>query len=107
MTHTIGDARAELSIEAGEYFVGRPIVIRVRRRGHRVDLDDRGAAVELAGRPLGWLAVAERVVAETGMNVNRAGVVFVPALVGRDIETLARRLGQASKAVYAELLEVD
>ena len=88
------------------YLPDRPVVIRVRARGRRIDLDDGGAAVALAGRPRGWLGVAERVVAESGMNVNCAGVVFVPALAGRDIDHLARRLAETSRAVYLELLEL-
>jgi hypothetical protein len=49
--------------------------------------------------PPGWLAVAERVVAEEGMNVNRAGVVFVPAVErpDRDLAAPALRLGESSQ----------
>lgn len=107
MADTVAKASDERIVEpGGDYFAGRPIQIRIRRRGHRVDLDDVGAAVDLAGRPPGWLAAAERVVAELGMNVNRAGVVFVPTFVGRDIDDLARRLAETSRAVYVELLEL-
>ena len=65
-------------------------------------------AVRLAGRPEGWLAAAERVVAREGMNVNRAGVVFVPAVEGscRDLALLALRLGESSHAVFAELIDL-
>lgn len=42
------------------------MTIRERRREHWVELDDEGRAVGLAGRPSGWLGVAERVVAEEG-----------------------------------------
>jgi hypothetical protein len=38
--------------------------------------------VQLAGKPSGWFPVAERVVVEEGLNVNRAGVVFVPVVEG-------------------------
>jgi hypothetical protein len=51
--------------------------------------------------------VAERVVAEEGFNVNRAGVVFVPVVEGRDLSLLALRLADTSRAVFAELLELD
>jgi hypothetical protein len=40
------------------------------------------------------------------MNVNRRGVVFVPAVEGRDIDALARRLGETSRACYFALLEL-
>ena len=109
MPDALTQARDERLVEPGQlYFTGRPVTIRIRRRGRRLDLDDLGAAVELAGRPGGWLPVAQRVVAETGMNVNRAGVVFVPAFEhSPNLDSLVRRLSEASKAVYAELLELD
>jgi hypothetical protein len=104
----VADARTERVVETGGVYVpGHPVVVRIRARGRRLDLDDRGAAVALAGRPRGWLTAAERVVAESGMNVNRAGVVFVSAVAGRDVDKLARRLGETSRAVYIELLKLD
>jgi hypothetical protein len=86
------------------YRDGEPVVIVVRKRGHRYDLSDEGAAVQKAG-VRGWLPVAEAVVAEEGFNVNRRGVVFVPAVEGRDIAALAARLAETSLAVYQELLD--
>ena len=77
-----------------EYAPGRPVRVRVRRRGergHRVDLDDLGGAVALAGRPAGWRAAAERTVAELGWNVSRDGVVFMRATLPRDLDALVRR----------------
>ena len=97
----------EATLETGQSFVaGEPVQIFVRKRGRRYDLDDRGRATQLAGKPNGWLPVAERVVAEEGFNVNRAGVVFVPAVEGRDLALLAMRLADMSRAVFAELLEL-
>jgi hypothetical protein len=81
--------------------------VRVRRRGTRYDIDDLGAAVAAAGRPRGWLPLAERVVEETALNVNRRGVVFVLGFEGRDIAGLALRVGATSAAVHAALLELD
>lgn len=75
--------------------------IRVRRRAQWIELDDQAAAVELAGRPPGWLEVAERIVAEVGMNVNRRGVVFVGGHRRRDMDPVVPRLAEASLAVYA------
>jgi hypothetical protein len=65
--------------ETGQLFIpGEPVRILARKRGRNYDLDDRGRATELAGKLTGWLPVAQRLVAEEGFNVNRAGVVFVP-----------------------------
>jgi hypothetical protein len=92
------------------YSDGDAVVIRVRKRAHRYDIDDDGAAVakaRAAGTTRRWLEVAERVVAEDALNVNRRGVVFVPAVEGRDIEALARRVAATSRAVESELLAVD
>ncbi len=82
------------------------MVIHVRHRGLRYDLNDDGAAVELAGKRRGWLELAQRVVAADGFNINRRGVVFVPAVEGRDIDDLCLRLGESSRQVYLALLEL-
>jgi hypothetical protein len=96
-------------IETGLFYDGiEPVRIHVRTRGRRIDLDEGGRAVEKAGPSgRGWLAVAERVVAVEGFNVNRRGVVFVPVVAGRDIDELARRLGATSVDVYSALLELE
>jgi hypothetical protein len=88
-----------------EYRDGEPVDVRVRRREQWVELDDDGRAVELAGRPPGWLELAEQVVAQEGMNVNRAGRVFVRVHEGRDLADLERRLAESSLAVYDALLD--
>lgn len=98
------------TLETGlDYRPGEPVLVSVRKRGRRWDFGDDGRAVQLAGEPGGWLETAERVVAEEGMNVSRAGVVFVPAVEGscRDLAALALRLGDSSHAVFAELLELE
>jgi hypothetical protein len=100
-------ARDEAVLEIGAYAPGAPVRVRIRRRHHRYVIDDDAAAVARAGRPAGWLAVAERVVAEDDLNVNRRGVVFVPVVEGRDIDALARRVAATSRAVYDALLELD
>lgn len=101
-----GRETAETLVESGlEYSPGEPIRVRVRKRGHRYDLDDEGRALEFVGRPRGWLEVADEVVAETGLNVNRAGLVFVSAVEGRDLAALTVKVAEASRGVYAELLE--
>ena len=91
----------------GWYTDGEPVTVLARKRGARVDLSDGGAAVRRAGRPPGWLEAPERAVADPHQNVNRAGVVFVPAFEWRDLQALALRVAAASRAVYAALLELD
>lgn len=88
-----------------EYLPGEPVVVHMRQRGRRYDIDDGAAAVELAGRPPGWFDVCQDVVAEAGLNVNRRGVVFVQGLEGRDLRGLKRKVAETSRAVYLELLE--
>lgn len=83
-----------------------PIPVHVRKRGHRYLIHDDGAAVARAGRPPGWFRIAESAVAEFDLNVNRAGVVFVPAVEGgADRDWLAGRVAEASAAVYSDLIE--
>jgi hypothetical protein len=102
-------ASVELVVETGVcYADGEPIEVRVRQRGRRIDVDDAGATVRKAGKPRGWLETAQAVVAEPGFsfNVNRAGVVFVPLVEGRDVDEVATRLARACAALYGELLDL-
>ena len=96
-------------LETGiRYADGAPVEIRVRQRGRRIDVDDAGATVRRAGKPPGWLETAQAVVAqpEFSFNVNRAGVVFVPLVEGRDVDEVAGRLARACSALYGELLDL-
>jgi hypothetical protein len=90
------------------YADGEPVEIRVRQRGRRIDVDDAGVTVRRAGRPRGWFETAQAVVAEPefSFNVNRAGVVFVPLVEGRDVDEVATRLARACAALYGELLDL-
>jgi hypothetical protein len=100
--------RSDIVRETGlSYTPGRPIRVRVRRRGIRYDIDDMGAAVAIGGRPPGWRETAERAVRPLGWNVSREGVVLMQAVEGRDIDTLAIRTGEASAAVLDALLELE
>jgi hypothetical protein len=107
------DALAEL--ERGEivlpselrYTEVRPVEVFVRKRLHRYAIDDGGAAVRLAGKPRGWLAVAEEVVEELHLDVNRRGVVFVGTVYPRMLESLVSRVADASLVVYEALLELE
>jgi ankyrin repeat protein len=90
-----------------QYLSGRPVRISVRRRKHRYDIDDTGAAVAVAGRPPGWREAAERAVASIGWNINRDGLVFMQAVEGRDIDALVQRTAEASIAVLEAILEIE
>jgi hypothetical protein len=81
-----------------------PVEIVVRKRGWRFDVSDGGRAVELAGRPSGWLAVGELVVDAHALNVNRSGVVFVQSNEAR-LERLIARVADCSVALHQELLD--
>ena len=97
----------EILLDTGlTYGDGTAVEILIRKRGRRYDLGDRGVATRKAGPPRRWLETAERVVAEEGFNVNRAGVVFAPAVEGRDLAALALRLADTCLAVHSELLEL-
>ena len=95
-------------IASGRTYDGiQPVPVRVRERSGRYVVDDDGAAVEAAGKPQGWLKVAERVVEEDALNVNRRGVVFVPTPNAEKIPELVDRVAATSVAVYEALLELD
>ena len=109
------DLDALVTVERGEivlrsklrYTEGMPVEVFVRKRMHRYAIDDGGAAVRLAGKPQGWLAVAEEVVEELSLNVNRRGVVFVGTVYPRMLECLVSRVAETSLAVYEALLELE
>lgn len=118
---TIAEIRAKLETQLGPvagggeveldsglvYRTRRPVLIRLARRGRRYDLSDDGTAVSLSGNPPGWLESVQRLVAAEGFNVNRGGVISVPAVEGRDIATLVSRLALTSRTAYLTLLELD
>jgi hypothetical protein len=96
-------SRSERVVEPGpEHVRGAPVRVRIRHRDRRYDIDDAGEAVRRAGRPPGWLDAARR--AAEPININRAGVVFVQAVEGRDIDALARLVADRSIAVHDTLL---
>jgi hypothetical protein len=100
--------RGERLVEAVHVYAdGERVRIRVRKRGRRYGLDDRGEAVtkaRAAGAASGWLELAERAVDLDGFNVNRRGVVFVDVVEGRDLVQLVERLAACAYAVHAELV---
>ncbi len=103
------ELRSETEIETGlEYRPGEPVLVRVVRRPHRVSVSDDGAAVEKAGHPPGWGAAAARIDRELVVNVSRRGVVSLPVVaVGPGLDAIVQRIGDASLALYQELLELQ
>jgi hypothetical protein len=103
-----GERRLDPGLTYGDG--GPPVEVLVRTRPRQRLVSDEGRAVELAGRPPGWLEVAQAVVREHGLNLNRRGVVSVPAVSSRPaawIDSLAARVADASLALYEALLELD
>jgi hypothetical protein len=93
-------------IETGRtYGSSEPVMIRVTRRGTKLTIDDDGAAVRLAGRPPAWLECADRVVRSAGVNVNRRGVVFVPAVGEARLDHLVALVAATSPELYDALLD--
>jgi hypothetical protein len=101
-----GDARIVWS--ELQYADGEPVAVHIRKRGRRYELDDEGAAVAKA-RWFGaeeWQPVANEVVDAHDLNLNRRGVVFVPAVErGADLAWLAFKVARCSYAVHSELLD--
>ena len=104
MTEPVEDRTVEPGAAYGD---GERVRVRIRRRGHRHVVDDDGRAWQKAGASgRAALDVAERVVLEDSLNVNRRGVVFVPFGEGRDVDELAARVASCSVGVYDALLEL-
>ena len=99
--------RADVAPRDERFYETGPVLVRVRCRGGRCEIDARGWAVAAAGRPPGWRDAAERTVAEIGWNVARTGVVFVVAAADRDIGDLVRRTADAALAVRDAILALE
>lgn len=97
------------SVLAGlEYRPGDPVHVRVVHREQRALVSDDGGAVDRAGTPPRWQAVAQRLERELNVNISRHGVISLPVVrVGPPEAEVVRRIGEASRAFYQELLEVD
>jgi ankyrin repeat protein len=89
-----------------EYVPGRPVRVRVRARGARVDVDDMGGAIAVSGTPPGWLEAAEGAVAQLGWNMRRNGVVFMQAPHGRRLSWVIDRTAETSAAVCDAILRL-
>ena len=104
------ETRTEELVDSGlEYLPGEPVLVRVVRRGRRIELSDEGRGVALTGRPPGWRDAVERLVEETyWLNLSRRGEVFVPVVAaGPGLEPLLARVADASLAVYQEILDLE
>lgn len=108
------DSRSEIVIDTGlEYRPADPVLVRVVRRGQRSrgiaeGITDDGAAVAKAGRPPSWHEAVERVFQEFDVNISRRGVVSLPVVpVGPTEVEVVRRIGEASLALYQEILDLD
>ncbi len=101
--------RSETVIGAGlEYRPGDPVRVRVLRRERRTSVTDDGAAIEKAGRPARWREAVERLNRDLTVNVSQRGVVSLPVVAaGPGVETIVRRIAEASLDLYQELLELD
>jgi hypothetical protein len=95
--------RGEAVVDSGHAFAdGEPVRVLIRKRLYRYTLSDRGRAIEMSGTPPGWREAAERAV--ESMNVDRQGIVFVPAVAGPHLPRLIERLADASRAVHEAVI---
>jgi hypothetical protein len=101
--------RSESLVETGlEYRPNDPVRVRVVHREHRTLVTDEGAAFDKAGRPRRWDPAARQVGGELNVNISRHGVVSLPVVrVGPPEAEIVRRIGEASLALYQELLELS
>jgi hypothetical protein len=91
-----------------EYRPGDPVRVRVLRRERRTSVTDDGAAIEKAGRPARWREAVERLDRDLIVNVSHQGVVSLPVVAaGPGVDSIVRRIAEASLGFYQELLELD
>jgi hypothetical protein len=108
MLLTAHEVRAEETVTTGlAYRPGDPVSVTVTHRAQRTLVSDEGAAVDRAGRPAGWLAIAGQLQRTLDVNITRQGVVWLPVVAaGPDHQAVAERIADASLALYQELLEL-
>jgi len=93
-----------------EYLPGDRVRLRVVHREQRTSVSDEGAALERAGCPTGWREVAQRIENDLVVNVSRQGTVWLPLSprgCGLGEEEVIRRIGEASLALYQDLLDLE
>jgi ankyrin repeat protein len=113
-----GQAEAQLLLAAHEttqetvttglaYRPGEPVRVTVTHRAQRTSVSDEGAAVERAGKPTGWLAIAGQLERDRDVNLTRQGVVWLPVVAaGPGEQAVVERIAEASLALYEDLLEL-
>ncbi len=101
--------REERVVDTGlEYLPGDRVRLRVVHRDQRTTVSDEGAAVERAGHPAGWRDVAHRIENDLVVNVSRQGAAWLPVVSrGPSEEEIVRRIGEASLALYQDLLDLE
>ena len=101
--------REERVVDTGlEYLPGDRVRFRVVHRDQRTSVSDEGAAVERAGHPAGWRDVAHRIENDLVVNVSRRGAAWLPVVsCGPNEEEIVRRIGEASLALYQDLLDLE
>ncbi|MBV8429602.1 MAG: hypothetical protein JO244_00445 [Solirubrobacterales bacterium] len=106
MAHTVD--RTDTLVEPGiEFYPGDPVRLRVVHREQRTLVTDDGAAIHKAGWPPHWEKIAQRLSRELDVNISRHGVVSLPVVrAGAPEDKVVRRIGEASLALYQELLEL-
>jgi hypothetical protein len=94
--------REERVVDTGlEYMPGDPVLVRVVRRGTRVRVTDDARAAVKAGCAKVPDEIARAVEDALVVNVSRRGEIFLPG------ERFVHRIGEASLALYEELLELE
>lgn len=83
-----------------EYAPGDRVLVRVIKRDGRERVSDDGRAAAKAGRAKVPEDIARRVEDEFIVNVTRRGEIFLPG------ERFAQRIGEASLALYQDLLDL-
>ncbi len=106
--HGARETRTEEAVTTGlAYRPGEPVRVTVTHRAQRTSVSDEGAAVQRAGKPTGWLALAERLERDRDVNITRQGVVWLPVVAAGPVEqAIVQRIAEASLALYQDLLEV-
>jgi hypothetical protein len=99
--------RSETILETGlQYRPGEPVLVRVSRREHRIEVSDDGAAFEKAGRAQTWQTAADRVLEQYIVNISRHGVISLPVMpLGQ--QQVVQRIAEASLALYQEILDLE
>ena len=93
--------RDERLVDTGlEYAPGDRVVVRVVKRDGRERVSDYARAATKAGRAKVPEEIGRRVEREFVVNVSRRGEIFLPGA------QFADRIGQASLALYQDLLDL-